>query len=84
MTKEAKRHYRHWQRRDRRMLARLDALIEACKVDPVSGIGHPEPLRHHGSGAWSRRITGTHRLIYSISAESVSIIACHGHYGKVL
>ncbi|NRN28619.1 type II toxin-antitoxin system YoeB family toxin [Photorhabdus heterorhabditis] len=27
---------------------------------PFRGIGKPEPLRHHFTGYWSRRITGEH------------------------
>ncbi|MFU8833001.1 MAG: Txe/YoeB family addiction module toxin, partial [Wenzhouxiangella sp.] len=47
---------------------------------PFEGIGKPEPLRENLSGFWSRRIDDTHRLVYAVDAEQVTIIACRYHY----
>jgi len=39
-----------WLRTDRKMLARINKLIEAIRRDPFTGIGKPEPLRYHLPG----------------------------------
>jgi toxin YoeB len=53
--------YTSWLRTDRKMLARINKLIEDVRRDPFTGIGKPEPLRYHLPGAWSRRIDDEHR-----------------------
>lgn len=40
----------------------------------------PELLKHEFKGCWSRRITDEHRIIYKVSAESIFILSCKGHY----
>ncbi|MDX2005814.1 MAG: Txe/YoeB family addiction module toxin [Meiothermus sp.] len=40
--------------------------IAATLRHPSSGIRKPEPLKHLGSGFWSRRITQEHRLVYKV------------------
>jgi toxin YoeB len=65
---------------DRAMLRRVNRLIEAALRDPSSGIGKPEPLRHLLSGAWSRRITGEHRLVYLIDGDDLVILQARYHY----
>ncbi|WP_432057178.1 Txe/YoeB family addiction module toxin [Streptomyces sp. bgisy022] len=49
--------YTPWLKNDRKMLARINKLIEDVKRDPFTGIGKPEPLKYHLPGAWSRRST---------------------------
>ncbi|HET7925457.1 MAG TPA: Txe/YoeB family addiction module toxin, partial [Rhodanobacteraceae bacterium] len=34
-----------WQQTDRKLLLRINTLIEATARDPFKGIGKPEPLR---------------------------------------
>ena len=53
----------HWVATDRKIALRVLELVEAIRWDPFDGIGKPEPLRHLGSGIWSRRITQEHRLV---------------------
>jgi toxin YoeB len=62
------------------MLRRINRLIEAAMRDPTSGIGRPEPLRHLLSGAWSRRITEEHRLVYLVDGEDLVILQARYHY----
>jgi toxin YoeB len=62
------------------MLRRINRLIEAAMRDPTSGIGRPEPLRHLLSGAWSRRITEEHRLVYLVEGEDLVILQARYHY----
>lgn len=69
-----------WVETDRAMLRRINRLIEATLRDPTSGIGKPEPLRHLLSGAWSRRISDEHRLVYLLEGVDVVILQARYHY----
>ena len=73
--------YVSWQRDDKRIVKRINQLIEDVLRHPTEGLGKPEPLRHELSGAWSRRITEEHRLVYYVDQETVTIMACKHHYG---
>ena len=66
--------YQHWVQTDRSTLKRINRLIDDVLRDPFSGIGKPEQLRHVLSGAWSRRITGEHRLVYLVDGDDVVVI----------
>jgi len=72
--------YTHWQQTDRQILKRLNRLIDECLRDPTSGIGKPEPLRHVLAGAWSRRITEEHRLVYLVDGEDLVVLQARFHY----
>lgn len=72
--------YRHWLRADRSILQRIDRLIDAALADPYSGIGKPEQLRHALAGAWSRRITDEHRLVYMVDGNDLVILQARYHY----
>ena len=63
-TERARDDYLWWLAQDRTTLKRINRLIEDAKRDPFDGIGKPEPLKHTLAGAWSRRITEEHRLVY--------------------
>jgi toxin YoeB len=55
----------------------------ACVLrTPFEGIGKPEPLKADLAGYWSRRITDEHRLVYTASATSVTLLSCRFHYAK--
>jgi len=56
----------YWIKKDRKTALKLLKLIEAVMRDPRQGIGKPEPLKHLGSGYYSRRITQEHRLVYRV------------------
>lgn len=72
--------YLHWQSADKTILKRINRLVEEIKRDPFGGIGKPEPLKHHLSGFWSRRIDDRHRLVYAIENETLLIAQCRDHY----
>jgi toxin YoeB len=74
--------YLYWQAQDRRILKRVNQLIEDISRNENEGIGKPEPLRHEWAGWWSRRITLEHRLVYRVTDGGVEIAACRFHYGK--
>lgn len=72
--------YTHWQATDRAMVKRINRLIDDVLRDPFSGIGKPEQLRHALAGAWSRRISEEHRLVYLVDGEDVVILQARYHY----
>lgn len=69
-----------WAAQDRKLFERLARLIGGTAREPFTGIGKPEPLRHQLKGYWSRRINDEHRLVYSVTNESITIISCRDHY----
>ena len=70
----------HWVSTDRKIALKVLALVEDIRRDPFRGIGKPEPLRHLGSGIWSRRITGEHRLVYRVTNERLMFAQARYHY----
>ena len=76
----AREDYTYWQAADRRVLKRVNALIDACLRDPFGGIGKPEQLRYGAPGAWSRRITEEHRLVYLVDGDDLVILQARYHY----
>ena len=70
----------HWQQHDRKILQRINRLINEIRRDPFAGIGKPEPLRHALTGYWSRRIDAEHRIVYSINAGDLLIAQLRYHY----
>jgi toxin YoeB len=72
--------YQHWQTADRPTLRRINRLINEVRRSPYEGIGKPEPLKYGLAGAWSRRITDEHRLVYRITAQSVEILQARYRY----
>jgi toxin YoeB len=72
--------YQHWRSTDRTVLRRINRLIEEIRRSPYEGIGKPEPLKYGLAGAWSRRITDEHRLVYRVTADSVEIIQARYRY----
>ena len=72
--------YTYWQKADRRILKRVNTLIDAALRDPFGGIGKPEQLKYGASGAWSRRITDEHRLVYLVAGDDLVILQVRYHY----
>ena len=72
--------YKHWQMADRRIVKRINTLIDACLRDPFGGIGKPEPLKYGAQGSWSRRITAEHRLVYLVNEDDLIILQARYHY----
>jgi toxin YoeB len=65
---------------DRKIALRAFDLIEAIMRDSFSGIGKPEPLKYLSSGAWSRRLTQEHRLVYLVRDDRVDFLQTRYHY----
>jgi toxin YoeB len=72
--------YLYWQAHDKALLKRTNQLIRDIERTPFSGIGKPEPLKHQLTGFWSRRIDGTHRLVYAVENDTILIAQCRDHY----
>ena len=79
-AEEAWEDYLYWQQTNKVALKRINALIKDITRDPFDGIGKPEPLKHHLSGFWSRRIDDEHRLIYAVDDGCLKIAQCRYHY----
>jgi toxin YoeB len=71
---------RHWVETDRKVALRVLELVEAALGDPFAGLGKPEPLRHRLAGAWSRRVTEEHRLVYLVRRNRVDFLQARYHY----
>ena len=73
--------YQWWQVQDRRMVKRLNAIIEdIARNGNDFGIGKPEALKHSLRGYWSRRINEEHRIVYRVVDDEVQILVCRYHY----
>lgn len=72
--------YLYWQDIDKKTLKRINLLIKDILRHPLEGIGDPEPLKHHWSGYWSRRIDREHRIVYKVTSDTLYIVQCRFHY----
>jgi toxin YoeB len=73
------RDYTSWAG-DRKMLQRINRLIDEAVRDPAVGVGKPEPLRGDYAGFWSRRIDQEHRLVYTVDDHDLVVVAARYHY----
>jgi toxin YoeB len=71
---------RYWVETDRKLAVRAFELIEAILRDPTIGIGKPEPLKYFSPGAWSRRLTQEHRIMYQVRDDRIDFIQARYHY----
>lgn len=71
---------RWWVSSDRAVALRVLALVEAVLRDHARGIGKPEALKYLAPGAWSRRITREHRLVYLVSDDRIDFLQARYHY----
>lgn len=70
----------YWIANERKTALRVFELVEAVLRDPFTGIGKPEALKHLLAGAWSRRITQEHRIVYRVSASRIDFLQARYHY----
>ena len=71
---------RYWIAVDRKIALRALSLVEAILRDPFTGIGKPEPLKYLMTGAWSRRLTEEHRIVYLVSKDRIDFLQARYHY----
>jgi len=74
--------YQFWLQNDKKILKRVNLLIEDIKRNPYdsNGIGKPERLKENYQNYLSRRITYEHRLVYKILDNLIIIAQCRFHY----
>lgn len=70
----------YWVETDRKIALRTLELITAILRDPFDGIGKPEPLRYLHAGAWARRITREHRIVYLVRNDQIDFLQARYHY----
>ena len=70
----------YWQKTDKKILRRINALINEIKRTAYEGTGKPEALKHALAGYWSRRITDEHRMVYKVAGDAVYIAQQRYHY----
>ena len=71
---------RYWVKTNRKIALRIFELVESIMRNPFEGIGKPEPLKSNLSGAWSRRVTQEHRIVYLVSSDRIDFLQCRYHY----
>jgi len=65
---------------NRKMVTRVNRLIDEAHRDPAIGVGKPERLKGDLSGYWSRRIDQEHRLVYTVNGDQLIILQARHHY----
>lgn len=48
---------KHKKSGDKKVLVKIDKLLNELREHPTTGIGKPEKLKHYQTPTWSRRIT---------------------------
>ena len=71
---------RYWVESNPRTALRAFDIIEDVLREPFSGIGKPEPLKHLADGAWSRRLTEEHRIVYLVRRGQIDFLQARYHY----
>lgn len=77
---EAWEEYKEWQSKDKKILKKINTLIESIDRNGYSSIGKPEALRGNHVGFYSIRIDKKNRLIFRVADDAIEIAQCGGHY----
>ena len=74
--------YQYWVSNDKKILKRVNLLIQDIQRNPndSEGIGKPERLKENYEGYFSRRITSEHRLVYKIVDDLIVVAQCRYQY----
>ncbi len=65
---------RHIKSGERKVLQKIEKLLDELSLHPRMGTSKPEKLKHFEVETWSRRITEKHRLIYRIQNDHVIVL----------
>jgi len=84
-TPRAVEDLKYWEKSGNKIIQeKIKKLLDAIQENPYEGIGKPEQLKYNLSGAWSRRITYQHRLVYEVTEKNqnitLTIFSLKGHY----
>lgn len=83
-TGRADRDLTYWQQSgNKKILARINRLLEVAQVTPATGIGKPERMKFQEGEVYSRRIDGQHRLVYRIDGDQLVILTARFHYDSM-
>ncbi|MDE6269489.1 MAG: Txe/YoeB family addiction module toxin [Muribaculaceae bacterium] len=83
LSDEAKEHLIFWKKSgQKKTIKKILDLFAELQLHPKIGTGQVEQLKGELSGKWSRRITKSDRLIYTIEDDKVYVvvISLKGHY----
>ncbi len=74
--------YLYWQQNDKKILKRINVLLEDIKRNPDNeqGLGKPERLKDNLNSYFSRRITAEHHLVYTFISNVIVVAQCRYHY----
>ena len=74
---------RHKKSGNKKLLQKIEALLEELTEHPHTGTGQPKKLKHDMEGFYSRKINREHRLIYEIQDNIITVIvlSAYSHYG---
>jgi len=72
--------YLYWQKTNKKVLEKINALLKDISRNPYDGLGKPERLKYKYKGYWARRIDSEHRLIYRVKDDEIQIAKCRFHY----
>jgi toxin YoeB len=71
---------RYWVATERKVALIAYGIVQVVLRDPFNGIGRPEPLKYLAEGAWSRRLTQEHRIVYYVGKNRIDFLQCRYHY----
>ena len=74
---------KHRKSGQKKLLVKIDSLLDELEVHPTTGTGQVEPLKGYGErNVYSRRIDKKHRLTYEVFEEEkyIEVLAAYGHY----
>ena len=74
---------KHLKSGQKKLLVKIDSLLDELEVHPTTGTGQVEPLKGYGErNVYSCRIDKKHRLTYEVFEEEkyIEILSAYGHY----
>ena len=74
---------KHLKSGQKKLLVKIDSLLDELEVHTSTGTGQVEPLKGYGErNVYSRRIDKKHRLTYEVFEEEkyIEVLAAYGHY----
>src|SRR4030042_5548821 len=74
---------RFWVETDRKLALKTLDMIAIILRDPFTGIGKPEPLKYLTPGAWSRRLTQEHRIVYLVRDDRIDFLQARYNYEQL-
>lgn len=82
VSPKAAEHLQRLAHSEPKAFAKAGRFLKELEERPMTGTGHPEPLKGQPTNRWSREITKKHRMVYRIFDTEVLVeaLAAYGHY----